>query len=110
VLRSTCALAADALLEQLAAALATGKRAGGGFRPRSRRSAHRIAAQGCAAGSGLEPPSAIEAVLVDEAEAQAHPQWLLQLRREMAAHDGPIVPVVSRAEGYALERCCASRR
>jgi RHH-type proline utilization regulon transcriptional repressor/proline dehydrogenase/delta 1-pyrroline-5-carboxylate dehydrogenase len=45
-----------------------------------------------------------EVVLVDAADARAHPQWLNQLRLTVAALDGPIVPVLISAEGYALER------
>jgi RHH-type proline utilization regulon transcriptional repressor/proline dehydrogenase/delta 1-pyrroline-5-carboxylate dehydrogenase len=45
-----------------------------------------------------------DAVLVDESEARLHPQWLLELFRDVAALDGPIVPVLVSRGGYALER------
>jgi RHH-type proline utilization regulon transcriptional repressor/proline dehydrogenase/delta 1-pyrroline-5-carboxylate dehydrogenase len=45
-----------------------------------------------------------EAVLVDAADARSHPQWLQQLYLDVAALDGPLVPVLLSADGYALER------
>lgn len=45
-----------------------------------------------------------EAVLVDGSDARSNPQWLQQLYRDVAALDGPIVPVLVSGEGYALER------
>jgi RHH-type proline utilization regulon transcriptional repressor/proline dehydrogenase/delta 1-pyrroline-5-carboxylate dehydrogenase len=44
-----------------------------------------------------------QAVLVDATEAGADPPWWLQLRREAAAADGPIVPVLIGQPDYALE-------
>jgi RHH-type proline utilization regulon transcriptional repressor/proline dehydrogenase/delta 1-pyrroline-5-carboxylate dehydrogenase len=45
-----------------------------------------------------------QAVLVDGAEAQLNPRWLRELRREIAARDGPIIEVVVGAERYPIER------
>jgi RHH-type proline utilization regulon transcriptional repressor/proline dehydrogenase/delta 1-pyrroline-5-carboxylate dehydrogenase len=45
-----------------------------------------------------------EAVLVDAGDARSNPLWLQQLYRDVAALDGPIVPVLLSGEGYALDR------
>jgi delta 1-pyrroline-5-carboxylate dehydrogenase len=50
-----------------------------------------------------------EAVLVDEADAQTQPQLVPRLCREMAAKEGPIVPVIVAQGGYALERLLCER-
>jgi delta 1-pyrroline-5-carboxylate dehydrogenase len=45
----------------------------------------------------------IDALLVDGEEARQHPAWLRELRVQLAAQEGPIVPVVIKADAYALE-------
>jgi RHH-type proline utilization regulon transcriptional repressor/proline dehydrogenase/delta 1-pyrroline-5-carboxylate dehydrogenase len=100
---------AAALLEQLAAALATGNALQadrvdlavelGAALPARLRSRLR--------GDGGRS----QAVLIDAAEAAAHAPWLQQLRGLLAAADGPIVPVIlaDAREGYPLYRLLAEQ-
>jgi RHH-type proline utilization regulon transcriptional repressor/proline dehydrogenase/delta 1-pyrroline-5-carboxylate dehydrogenase len=101
LLRAT-ARTATALLDQLAAALASGNTlcsdhadlAAGleGVLP--------IRLHGCLRRDAGE----CQAVLVDAAEAAEHASWLQRLRRELAAAEGPIVPTViaDPLDGYPL--------
>jgi RHH-type proline utilization regulon transcriptional repressor/proline dehydrogenase/delta 1-pyrroline-5-carboxylate dehydrogenase len=101
VLRST-ARSMYALISQLGAALATGNTLDVDD---SELCDRLVAALPATLGSALSKSApSYQVVLVDAAEAQLHPQWLLQLCGDMAALDGPIVPVVISQEGYALER------
>jgi RHH-type proline utilization regulon transcriptional repressor/proline dehydrogenase/delta 1-pyrroline-5-carboxylate dehydrogenase len=101
VVRAT-AKSAPALLGQLAAALATGNT----LTVDQSDIASKLAAalphglRGTLKGVARH----YEAVLVDARDARAHPQWLQQLYRDVAAIEGPIVPVLVSGEGYALER------
>jgi RHH-type proline utilization regulon transcriptional repressor/proline dehydrogenase/delta 1-pyrroline-5-carboxylate dehydrogenase len=101
VLRAT-ARSAGALLEQLAAALATG---------------NRLVADdaGLAASLRAALPATLHqwlpasvphyhAVLVDAEEARLHPQWLRALCQELAAGEGAIQPLIVANDDYALER------
>jgi RHH-type proline utilization regulon transcriptional repressor/proline dehydrogenase/delta 1-pyrroline-5-carboxylate dehydrogenase len=101
VVRGT-ARSAGALLAQLAAALATGNSL---LADQSELAATLRAALPAALRAAL-PGAAprYEAVLVDAAEARLHPQWLRQLCQEVAAADGPLLPVIVANEDYALER------
>jgi RHH-type proline utilization regulon transcriptional repressor/proline dehydrogenase/delta 1-pyrroline-5-carboxylate dehydrogenase len=101
VVRAT-ARSVPALLGQLAAALATGNT----LTVDQPELASKLAA---ALPHGLRRTlkgvaSHYEAVLVDTADARAHPQWLQQLYRDVAALEGPIVPVLLSGDGYPLER------
>jgi RHH-type proline utilization regulon transcriptional repressor/proline dehydrogenase/delta 1-pyrroline-5-carboxylate dehydrogenase len=96
-----------ALLEQLAAALATGNRLAVDNPELAQVLVNALPSQAAAALTTATPR--YEAVLVDEAEAHSQPQRLLQLCREMAAKEGPIVPVIVASDGYALERLLLER-
>ena len=96
------AKSARALLSQLAAALASG-------------STLTVDQADIRSTTAAELPSGLQralahtsdhyqAVLVDEADASLHPQWLVQLCVEVAGRQGPIVPVIVSQTGYALER------
>lgn len=92
-----------ALLEQLAAALATGNRMGIDDAPLAETLLAELTEPlraWCRPAAG----AAADAVLVDETEAQLDGGWLQALRIELAAADGPIVPVIVGEEGYALDR------
>ncbi len=101
VLRGT-ARTTEALLAQLAAALATGNALLAG------QSSIAAALRGALPASlqrwlPVDAPRC-EAVLVDAAEARSHPAWLRALCRELAAAPGALVPVVVGEEDYPLER------
>jgi RHH-type proline utilization regulon transcriptional repressor/proline dehydrogenase/delta 1-pyrroline-5-carboxylate dehydrogenase len=101
VVRAT-ARSIGALLGQLAAALASGNT----LTVDQPQLASRLAA---ALPHGLRRTlkgvaSHYEAVLVDASDARSNPQWLRQIYRDVAALDGPIVPVLLSEDGYALER------
>ncbi len=96
-----------ALVDQLAAALATGNTLSvergqvadslAAALPQSLRAMLRAAPADA---------DACQAVLVDSADAAADPGWLQRLRSALAASEGPIVPVLiaEAPEGYRLER------
>jgi len=90
------------LVSQLAAALATGNKLIGDDPPLCGRLTAALPAPLRRSLSSV--PGSYQAILVDAGEAQMNPQWLLQLCRDVAAMDGPIVPVVVSQQGYALER------
>ncbi len=103
LLRGT-ARTAMALLEQLAAALATGN----GLQIDQSKLAVELQAV-------LPPPlraclrrdaGSCQAVLVDALEAADHATWLQQLHHDLAAADGPIVPVITAdpVDGYPLHQ------
>jgi RHH-type proline utilization regulon transcriptional repressor/proline dehydrogenase/delta 1-pyrroline-5-carboxylate dehydrogenase len=101
VLRVT-ARSAPALLSQLAAALASGNTVV--VDQAALGAAVRSALPSALRARLLEDAPRYQAVLVDGAEAQLNPHWLRELRREIAARDGPIVEVVVGAERYPIER------
>ena len=90
------------LLEQLAAGIATGNR----LRIDDAPLAEALRAElpePLRAWCG-EADKEADAVLVDPAEAKQDGAWLEALRSELAAADGPIVPVIVGDEGYPLDR------
>lgn len=101
VLRGT-AHSAPALLEQLAAALATGNALVADQTELAR--AVRVALPSTLARSLLDRTPGYDAVLVDGVEARLRPSWLQQLRCDLAAADGPIMAVIVASERYPLER------
>jgi RHH-type proline utilization regulon transcriptional repressor/proline dehydrogenase/delta 1-pyrroline-5-carboxylate dehydrogenase len=91
-----------ALLEQLAAAVATGNRVAIDDAPLAEALARALPAAlrpWCVAAS-----SASAVVLVDESEATQCAEWLAALRVELAAAEGPIAALIRADDGYALER------
>jgi RHH-type proline utilization regulon transcriptional repressor/proline dehydrogenase/delta 1-pyrroline-5-carboxylate dehydrogenase len=96
-----------ALLEQLAAALATGNTLAVDNAELADALIKAVPSQAAAALSTAS--QRYEAVLVDEADAQTQPQLVPRLCREMAAKEGPIVPVIVAQGGYALERLLCER-
>jgi len=96
------ARAPRALLEQLAASIATGNRVVVDDAPLAEALLAELPAalrEWC-----LPAGAAADAVLVDQAEASMNATWLETLRTELAAADGPIVPLIVGEEGYALDR------
>ncbi len=91
-----------ALLEQLAAAVATGNRVGIDDAPLAETLLAELS-EPLRAWCGPAAAGA-DAVLVDPAEAKLDGAWLEALRIELAAADGPIVPVIIADEGYPLDR------
>ena len=91
-----------ALLEQLAAALATGNSLVADEAALATRLREVLPAELGAA--LLRAAASYDVVLVDGEDALVRPEWLQALRRELAAGEGPIVPIVVSEDGYALER------
>jgi RHH-type transcriptional regulator, proline utilization regulon repressor / proline dehydrogenase / delta 1-pyrroline-5-carboxylate dehydrogenase len=106
VLRAT-ARSPRALLEQLAAAVATGNRIAIDDAPLAESLSTTLPPL-------LHPhchgdPQATVAVLVDQVEATLNPGWVEGLRRELAQQEGPIVPLLVADDGYALEQLLAEQ-
>jgi RHH-type proline utilization regulon transcriptional repressor/proline dehydrogenase/delta 1-pyrroline-5-carboxylate dehydrogenase len=91
-----------ALLEQLAAALATGNSLVADEAALASRLREVLPLE--LRGALVTPAAGYDLVLVDGEEALLRPEWLQGLRGELVAREGPIVPIVVSEDGYALER------